>query len=223
MMKRLPSVILMLGLLATLLAVPMTSFAQTGPGQGQGPGRQNAPGQNRGSTSSTFPVTGSGVTTAGVPADLAGNLKIDHFEVANGALQAVGTLTGTITAAGVQTQVPEQAVTLPVKSINGKAVPGASASDVPAAAAADGNDLQIAQVAACDVLNLVLGPLHLDLLGLVVDLNQVILNITGQSGAGNLLGNLICAVAGLLDRTGTLSILTNLLTAILDVLNLPAA
>ena len=52
---------------------------------------------------------------------------------------------------------------------------------------------------ACDVLNLVLGPLHLDLLGLVVDLNRVVLNIVAQSGAGNLLGNLLCAVAGLLD------------------------
>ena len=35
-----------------------------------------------------------------------------------------------------------------------------------------------------------------------VDLNQVVLNITGQTGAGNLLGNLLCAVAGLLDGTG---------------------
>lgn len=54
----------------------------------------------------------------------------------------------------------------------------------------------------CDILNLVLGPLHVDLLGLVVDLNQVVLNITAQSGAGNLLGNLLCSVAGLLDGNG---------------------
>ena len=51
----------------------------------------------------------------------------------------------------------------------------------------------------CEVLNLVLGPLHLDLLGLVIDLNQVVLNITAEQGSGNLLGNLVCAVAGLLD------------------------
>jgi hypothetical protein len=55
---------------------------------------------------------------------------------------------------------------------------------------------------SCDILNLVLGPLHLNVLGLNVDLNQVVLNITGQTGAGNLLGNLLCAVAGLLDGTG---------------------
>jgi hypothetical protein len=33
----------------------------------------------------------------------------------------------------------------------------------------------------CTILNLTLGPLHLDLLGLVVDLNQVHLTITGQT------------------------------------------
>jgi hypothetical protein len=53
---------------------------------------------------------------------------------------------------------------------------------------------------ACDILTLVLSPLHLDLLGLVVDLKQGILTITGQTGAGNLLGNLLCAIAGLLDN-----------------------
>ena len=55
---------------------------------------------------------------------------------------------------------------------------------------------------SCDILNLVLGPLHLDVLGLVIDLNQVVLNITGATGAGNLLGNLLCAITGLLDGTG---------------------
>jgi len=51
----------------------------------------------------------------------------------------------------------------------------------------------------CDILHLTLGPLDLNLLGLVVHLDQVVLDITAQSGAGNLLGNLLCAVAGLLD------------------------
>ena len=36
----------------------------------------------------------------------------------------------------------------------------------------------------CQILDLTLGPLHLDLLGLVVDLDQVHLNITAQPGRG---------------------------------------
>ena len=49
------------------------------------------------------------------------------------------------------------------------------------------------QGGSCQILDLVLGPLHLDLLGLVVDLNQVHLTITAERGPGNLLGNLLCS------------------------------
>jgi hypothetical protein len=45
----------------------------------------------------------------------------------------------------------------------------------------------------CSILDLVLGPLHLDLLGLVVDLNQVHLTITGNP-AGGILGRLLCGL-----------------------------
>jgi hypothetical protein len=79
-----------------------------------------------------------------------------------------------------------------------------------------------ASARTCDILNLVLGPLDLNLLGLKVHLNKVVLNITAVSGAGNLLGNLLCAVAGLLDKTGLLNTLqlSNLLNRILNVLRL---
>jgi hypothetical protein len=53
----------------------------------------------------------------------------------------------------------------------------------------------------CPILHLVLGPLNLDVLGIVVTLNQVVLDITAVPGAGNLLGNLLCAVANLLNPT----------------------
>jgi hypothetical protein len=46
----------------------------------------------------------------------------------------------------------------------------------------------------CPVLNLVLGPLHVNLLGLVVDLNQVHLIITAEP-AGGVLGSLFCGLA----------------------------
>lgn len=62
----------------------------------------------------------------------------------------------------------------------------------------------LAVTGGCDILNLDLGPLNLDLLGLVIDLAPVSLDITAVPGAGNLLGNLLCAVAGLLDGPGGL-------------------
>jgi hypothetical protein len=46
----------------------------------------------------------------------------------------------------------------------------------------------------CPILNLVLGPLHLTLLGLVVDLNQVHLIITAEANGG-VLGSLFCGLA----------------------------
>jgi len=47
----------------------------------------------------------------------------------------------------------------------------------------------------CPILDLVLGPLHLELLGLVVDLNQIHLTITADPNGGTL-GSLFCSIAG---------------------------
>jgi hypothetical protein len=58
----------------------------------------------------------------------------------------------------------------------------------------------------CQILDLILGPLHLDLLGLVVDLygqtksDPVRVTITGEPGHG-LLGDLLCSLAGSGDIT----------------------
>ncbi|GAA3689798.1 hypothetical protein GCM10022399_01830 [Terrabacter ginsenosidimutans] len=114
-------------------------------------------------------------TIAGV-GTFVGSFSPTGFTNQNGQLGVTGLVTGTLTTLTGQ-QVPvSQTVTTTVQN-----------------ATAAGS---------CDILNLVLGPLHLNVLGLNVDLNQVVLNITGQTGAGNLLGNLLCAVAGLLDGTG---------------------
>jgi hypothetical protein len=72
----------------------------------------------------------------------------------------------------------------------------------------------------CQILDLVLGPLDLDLLGLEVFLDTVHLNITAQPGPGNLLGNLLCAVAGLLDQNTLGTALTRLLNQIFGLLGL---
>jgi hypothetical protein len=71
---------------------------------------------------------------------------------------------------------------------------------------------------SCPVLDLTLGPLDLNLLGLVVHLDQVHLNITAQSGPGNLLGNLLCAVANLLNG-GLNNVVGGLLNQLVTLLN----
>lgn len=52
------------------------------------------------------------------------------------------------------------------------------------------------------VLHLHLDRVFLDLLGLEVDLDEVTLDITAMPGEGNLLGNLLSSVSGLLDEGG---------------------
>ena len=76
--------------------------------------------------------------------------------------------------------------------------------------------------ATCEILHLDLGPLSLNLLGLQVNLSEVVLDISAQQGSGNLLGNLLCAVANLLNGGGLLSGIlgqvSNLLNQILGIL-----
>jgi hypothetical protein len=64
--------------------------------------------------------------------------------------------------------------------------------------------------ATCPILNLALGPVHLNLLGLNVDTSAICLDITAIEGAG-LLGDLLCAIANLLNGGNPLaSVLANL-------------
>ena len=130
-----------------------------------------------------------------------GVLSINRFARDGDGIVALGTLTGTLTdETGALTGIV-QTVALPVQL------------PTPAAARAAAGDVVIQQT--CDVLHLTLGPLHLNLLGLIVDLNQVQLDITADP-AGGLLGSLLCAIAGLLGGTGAI---TGLLDQIVGLLN----
>ena len=71
----------------------------------------------------------------------------------------------------------------------------------------------------CTILTLNLGPLHLDLLGLVIDLSPVTLVITAVPGPGHLIGNLLCAIAHLLDGGGSLATVAKLLNEVLLLLH----
>jgi hypothetical protein len=140
-------------------------------------------------TGVTVPVTGT-TNTGGA---FSGAYTIQRFVGrGNNGLTAVGTLSGTVTdAAGAKVgTVTNQPVQIPV----------------------------IAATGSCSILDLTLGPLSLNLLGLMVNLNQVHLTISAQSAPGNLLGNLLCAVANLLNGGAPLGALSGLLNRILAIL-----
>ncbi|HEX6035491.1 MAG TPA: hypothetical protein VFY83_13705 [Anaerolineales bacterium] len=136
----------------------------------------------------TVPVTGTIPDIGGV---FTGTFDIQRFTVVNGVLTAVGTLTGTLTDAlgNVIGTVTNVPITLPVANIG----------------------------ATCEILDLELGPLDLELLGLMVHLDRINLEITAQQGGG-LLGDLLCSVADLLGGPAPLSAVARLLNNILRIL-----
>ena len=140
----------------------------------------------------TAPVTGTATDPTAGLLNFAGTATITQFVFQNGVLQAVGTLSGTLTDAlgNVIGIVTNLPLALPLAGATG----------------------------SCQILHLDLGPLDLNLLGLMVHLNEVVLDITAQSGSGNLLGNLLCAVAHLLDSNASGNALANLLNSILGAL-----
>ena len=180
-------------LIGSFLAIPATSaLAQTG----------SNPNVNR----LEVPVNGAVATQAGVSlGTIAGTFSISRFAIQDQKLVAIGQLNATYRdAAGVVQTVVSQ-IAWPVAD-------GGSGGD--AGASCDTGSA----TAACDILNLVLGPLHLDLLGLVIDLNQVVLNITATTGSGDLLGNLLCAITGLLDSGSLGQQVVNLLNQLVALL-----
>jgi hypothetical protein len=138
------------------------------------------------------PDRGGLLTDIPVAGDLVGGgtfeglLTITGFAFQGGQLLVSGVLEGTATQNGIVTEITRTFTNIPANLLRG-------------------------QQGQCEILNLELGPLDLDLLGLIVQLNQVELRVAAEPGPGNLLGNLLCAVAGLLDGGGPLAGINNLL------------
>jgi hypothetical protein len=133
----------------------------------------------------------SGVTVpvsgSGSGATFTGTYQIQKFVLQQGQVYASGVLSGTVTTAtGVVTSVV-QTVLMPVT----------------------------VHQSSCSILTLDIGPISINLLGLQINLSQIVLTITAQSGSGDLLGNLLCAVANVLNNP---SQLVNLLNQILALL-----
>ena len=161
-----------------------------------------------------YTIAVKGATKSGK--QFTGTYGIQRFVARDGKPYAVGTLKGTLAGH----HVTRYGVMMPA-SLNQN--PNASPSRAGHAAAAN-----------CQVLNLVLGAIHLNLLGLVVNLGgnggtgPITLNITAVPGAGNLLGNLLCGVSNLLNQgspsllsqiQGDLQGLTGLLNSLLGDLS----
>jgi hypothetical protein len=72
---------------------------------------------------------------------------------------------------------------------------------VPATLSKPATSAQIPQPipGACQILVLDLRPINLNLLGLVVRTSRIVVRIDAVPGAGNLLGNLLCGLTGILD------------------------
>jgi hypothetical protein len=132
------------------------------------------------------------VVSTGTGAAFTGTFTLQRFVATATGVNAVGLVTGIVTPAGGTPTAVVQNVVVPV-----------TATQAPSIAA------------TCPILHLDLGPLFLDVLGLQVDLSRVVLDIVAQSGAGNLLGNLLCSVTGLLDSPGGLARLLNQILGIL--------
>ena len=165
------------------------------------------------------PITSAAGATAKLP-DMAsaepftGNFFVERFTIINNKLWVLGTISGT-TQSGksfVATGAKAEVENMRSVTLNASAVANAP------------EGFQLAQ-AACPILQIDIGPIEIDLLGLVIELPQGLeLNIIAEPGPGNLLGNLLCAIANLLNPgiptlPGLLQQLVNLLNQILQALS----
>jgi hypothetical protein len=139
-----------------------------------------------------------------------GTFTLRRFVDKGGVLYAVGRLEGRLGDRAVRDNVR-----LPINGAT-NALPGAGPTGPTGLMSPE---QVVPTPGACDILTLNLGPLDLDLLGLRVALDEVNLLIEAVPGAGNLLGNLLCAVAGLLDGGFLGGLLSNLLASITALLN----
>ena len=199
--------------MAALFAALVTMPAATAQAQ------QNNKNANR----LVVPVNGAAtdaVTKAAV-GNVAGSYAISEFKIVEGKLVAVGTLTATVTdATGKVVRTFVAATSVPVNN-GGSRVAKKAVELAPVGGSCDTDasaEVSTAQLGSCDILSLVLGPLDLNLLGLQINLNQVVRDITAQTGAGNLLGNLLCAITGLLDAGSLGQQVVNLLNQLIAIL-----
>ena len=147
-------------------------------------------------------IKGSYTDSYGKHGKLRGTLDILHFASQDNKIVAEGMIRGVMTDSKGEDTSFAREVAWPLSKL------AVTMED-------DGTFAATTSAVEIPILHLTLGPLDLDLLGLTVHLNQVVLNVDAHTGPGQLLGNLLVALLGLLDP---IAILGNL-AQILDILN----
>jgi hypothetical protein len=160
-----------------------------------------------------LPLTGT-VTKGGKAfkgKQFTGTYTIERFVSSGGKLYSVGTLKGKAR----NKKINKQGVRLPATVANNGAAQGARASQVP--------PLPLPPLPAgnaCSILSLNLGPINLNVLGLVIRTNEIQLRVDAVQGPGNLLGNLLCGITGLLNpATGGTPVANTPLAQLTQILN----
>lgn len=189
------------GVVVTAGAIALAATGQAGAAPAK-PAPTAAPSARAGTLTSS--VTGTFTDASGGVGTVTGTFVPRRLAASGSQLLVTGVVTGTLVdSAGNTVGTASQTVTTALTD-----------------ATAGGTGSAVAAALSCQVLDLVLAPLDLNLLGLVVHLDRVHLNITALAGPGNLLGNLLCAVVGLFDgaQFGNLAAVLNQILALLGIL-----
>lgn len=140
------------------------------------------------------------------------SVPLTNVAVVDQATSQTGTFTGTLRITQFALNSANQLVAsglLTGTSTTGQTVTNQAVSNIPVAF-----DPQ-----SCTILHLDLGPIFLNVLGLQLTTNEIVVDLTAVAGPGNLLGNLLCAVANLLNNNPlNLAGINNLLNQINQIL-----
>jgi hypothetical protein len=154
--------------------------------------------------------------------EFTGTITVNRFEARDNRIVAVGLVTGVLNRGGrtLGTAVVGE-VTWPVAvKAGGQLLAGGPASGprtpMPVAWAPDARSrsgvLRV-QAEVCQVVDIALGPVNIDVLGFQIALSPVTFNLSGVTGTP--LGDLVCAVSDLL---GNVAAIVNLLNSVLGLL-----
>lgn len=187
--------------LLTLLGVGVAGTAVTAVGLNEALAKNKNKNQNQ-----TFvnQLTNLPVRGKGKKGTFKGTVDIVRFEEGGPTgIQAVGLLSGKVTGDAKKTgKGPKK-----TKNVNQEVV-------LPVTVTGETADVQSQVI--CEILNLVLGPIDLNLLGLRLRTNTIRIRLTADS-SGGLLGSLLCGLLGPISG-GPLDQLVNLLNQILAIL-----